>query len=300
MTDEQARKTAKGHIAAKRALIAVGTVAVTAAVAYGAYKYYDNNIDRTISAKQSMQTVHAGDAAERLKAGNPFFATYQQRDNTIYASKVFSHFKDTSNVTTFYTDEGIKVASRGTGRKIMQDLMSSNPELKEFVNKDRMLSKYSNNPKKLYDQFNKHLVLRGEDNDRAHKIFYDALRSKGYGAVIDVNDAKLEGWTYNPVIVFDNQIKHITSSTVATPEHLGPERLLKAAKFSYERKILNNPLSDPSIKIAAGVGAYSTVVTAAQSGSFVKAYKREHPKTKLTDFQIVSMYMQAQQASSKK
>ena len=300
MTDEQARKTAKGHIAAKKALIGIGAVAVTAAVAYGAYKYYDNNIDRVISPKQAMQTVHMGDAAERIKPGSPFFATYTKADNTIYASKVFTHFTDTSSVTSFYTDEGVKVASRGTGRKVFKDLMSTNPELREFVKKSPMLSKYENKPKELYDHFNKHLVLRGEENDKIHKLFYDALKSKGYGAVIDVNDSKLEGFTYNPVIVFDNQIKHITSSTIATPEHLGAKRLAKAGSLAYSRHILNNPLNDPIVMNTAVIGASASISLAANAGPFVAKYKKSHPNTKLTDFQIVSMYINNQQAKTKK
>lgn len=300
MSDEQAKKTAKGHIAAKKALIGIGAVAVTAAVAYGAYKYYDNNVDRVISPKQIMQTVHDGPISERLKPGNPFYATYTKADNTIYASRVFSHFKDGSNVSTFYTDEGVKVASRGTGRKIFKELMSSNPDLKEFVKESDWLSKYENKPKELYDRFNKHLVVRGDENDRIHKIFYDALKEKGYGAVIDVNDSKLEGFTYNPVIVFDNQVKHITSSTPATPEHLGASRTAKAGALSYARHLLNKPLDDPFIMNAAVLGASSSVSLAVNSAPFVRSYKKQHPNTKLTDFQIVSMYIQGQQSKSKK
>ena len=290
-SDAEATRMAKNQIRTEKILIGIGATAMTAAAAYVAYKHYDNVADRLISPKHMMQTVHEGEAAERLKSGNPFFATYTKADNTIYASKVFSHFSEKSNVTQFYTDEGIKVASRKTGAKVFNDLLKENAELKKFVDETPMLRKHASNPKKLYDQFNKHLVLRGEKNDKMHGVFYEALRKRGYGAVMDINDSKLEGFTFNPVIVFDNQIKHITSSTKATEEHLGLGRLTKAASLSSMRKTINKPLSDPNITQAALIGAGSTTISAMYANDYVKQYKRQHPNTQLTDWQITTMYM---------
>jgi hypothetical protein len=293
-SEAEAEKIAKGQMLAKKILIGAGAVAVTAVVAYGVYKYRDNNVDRLISSKQILQTVHTEDAAERLKSGNPFFATYTKKDNKIYASKVFSHFTDQSKITHFYTDDGIKVASRGTGRKIFEDLMENNSEFKEFVSKQGMFRRPDKlselqKPKKLYDLFNKHLVLRGEYNDRIHNIFYDALRNKGYGAVIDVNDSKLEGFTYNPIIVFDKQIKHITGSTQANATHLSTKRFMEAARSSMTRKMLNRPLSDPAIQSAALVGVGSSAISGLTTGTFIKEYKKAHPNTQLTNHQIAAI-----------
>ena len=290
-SDKESERLTNGQIKTERVLATIGTIAIVSLTAYGAYKYYDNNIDRSISSKHIMQTVHKDSIGDRLKPGNPFYATYTKKDHTIYASKVFSHFRDGSKVTRFYTDDGIKVASRGTGRKIFNDLMKNNPEMNQFVKSDKLLSKHVSNPKKLYDQFNKHLVLRGEDNDRIHNMFYDALRSRGYGAVIDVNDSKLEGFTYNPVIVFDKQMKHITSSTAATPEELGVKRMAKAAGLSSLRKMLNNPLSHPDVAQLAVVGTASSVASAVGANNYVKTYKKRHPNTNLTDWQISTMYL---------
>ena len=108
---------------------------------------------------------------------------------------------------------------------------------------------------------------------------------------MDINDSKLEGFTYNPVIVFDNQIKHITSSTIATKEHLGIARTAKAAKLSRMRKTLNRPLSDPNVAQIALIGGTSAAVTSVQAGNFVRQYKRQHPNTNLSDWQITTMYM---------
>lgn len=290
-SDKEAERLTKGQLKTEKILATVGTVAVASLAAYGAYKFYDNRIDRIIKPGQGMQTVHFGDAADRLKAGNPFYATYTKRDNTIYASKVFSHFTDQSNVTRFYTNDGIKVASRHTGQKVFKDLLKNDPELKSFVESDKLLSKYKSNPKKLYDQFNRHLVLRGGDNDKMHGKFYEALKKRGYGAVIDINDSKLEGFTYNPVIVFDNQIKHITSSTQATSKELGTKRLAEARTWVRARKTLNKPLNNPTVVKATAIGMYSSAAMSVGAGNYIKQYKRKHPNTELTDFQISTMYM---------
>lgn len=147
--DEQARKSAKGQVATEKALMVVGGMAVAAAVGYAAYRYRDITKDRFISPKQAMQTVHQGDISDRIQPGNPFYASYTKKDNTIYASKVFSHFTDKSNVTRFYTEDGIKVASEKTGRKIFDDLVKTNPEVAAY---SKRIGKFDQG-RKAYERF---------------------------------------------------------------------------------------------------------------------------------------------------
>jgi hypothetical protein len=293
-SDEDAARLAKGQLKTERILIGIGAVAAATAIAYGTYKMTDNRMDKFISSKQVMQTVHKEDAADRLSSGNPFYATYKKADHTIYASKVFSHFGESSKVTQFYTDEGVKVASRNTGRKVLDDLLKSNEELRKYTMEDLKLAGKSS--KDRYDIFNQKLVFRtggkdGIDHDKFHNMFYDELKKRGYGAVIDVNDSKIEGFTFKPVIMFDNQVKRIISSTKATAEDLSDRRTLKAISLVKKKKLLDKPLSDPVVAGAAIVGGYSTVITSIGAHDYVRAYKLDHPNTKLSDFQITTMYL---------
>lgn len=293
-SDVKAARLAKGQIRTERVLIGVGAATAAAAITYGSYKMYDNRIDKVISAKETIQTVHKEDAAERLASGNPFYATYKKADNTIYASKVFSHFGESSKITQFYTDDGVKVASRNTGRKVLDEMLETNEELRKYTMEDLKLSGKSS--KKRYDLFNQRLVFRtggkdGIDHDKFHNMFYDELRKRGYGAVIDVNDAKIEGFTFKPVIMFDKQKKHIISSTKASEKELGTERFLKAARYVRRKKVLENPMNSPAVKTAALYGASSTLVTSMNAKDYIKLYKIEHPNTSLTDFQITTMYL---------
>lgn len=302
--DEKAAKAAKGRVAAERSLIVAGSVAVAATAAYAGYRYWDNTKDRMISPEQVMQTVHKGDAATRMQPGSPFYATYGKKDNTIYASKVFSHFTDESKITKFYTEDGIKVASEKTGRKILDDLIKTNPEVKAYMDKIGD----SGDIKKKYHKFNWSLVLRndsattvgtkyaGLDHDKVHNIFYEELRKRGYGGIIDTNDSKREGFTFNPVIVFDKQAKHVISSTKATKEQLSSAQLAKGIAYAKQRRTLLNPTNDPVI-LASGVGFLTSIGITTSTGKelkaraeFVEQYKKDHPNTKLSNSEINQMY----------
>lgn len=303
-SDEEAKRTANGQVKTERALKVIGGVALTAAVAYGAYRYYDVHKDRYIRPYMPMQTVHTGDVSGRIKPGNPFYASYTKRDNTIYASKVFSHFTDQSNVTRMYTEDGIKVASEGTGRKIFDELVKTNPEVAEY---SKRIGKFGKG-RKAYERFNYSLVLRNDsdtakkmrlsdlDHDKVHNIFYDELKKRGYGAVLDVNDSRREGFTFNPVIVFDNQKKHVISTTKASDRQLRGDLYLKGRKYARMRKKTLNPVKSSTL-VLAGYGYMSSIGAAKNTNRnldrqvrFVQQYLKEHPNTKLTNAQIAKLY----------
>lgn len=309
LSDSDAQKRAEGRVKTDRVLKAVGAAAVTAAVAYVGYRYYDATADRYISPDKIMQTVHKDDITERIKPGSPFFATYTKADNTIYASKVFTHFTSDSKITRFYTKDGIKVASEKTGKKIYDELVKTNPEVAEYA---RVLKsagiKSSRNP---YERFNYSLVLRNHgpttlklgvahlDHDKVHNIFYDELKKRGYGAVMDINDKKVEGFTFNPVIVFDDQIKNVVGTVKASAEDLGPSRTLKGAAYSTARKRLLKPVNLLNPYTAAGAyyvtalgisRASETRKINATTSRVVNSYRQEHPNTKLTDKEILEIH----------
>lgn len=306
-SDKDARQAAKGQVVSERVLMAVGGVAVAAAVGYGVYRYRDITKDRVIAPNQVMQTVHKGDISGRIDPGNPFYASYTKKDNTIYASKVFSHFGKDSNVTQFYTKDGIKAASEKTGRKIFDELVKTNPEVAEY---SKRMGKFGEG-RKAYERFNYSLVLRNNsetakkmgvgdlDHDKVHNIFYNELKKRGYGAVIDVNDSRKEGFTFNPVIVFDDQIKHVVGTTKATDSQLHGEQALKGMKYAKQRMTINKPamlLANPAV-LATGYGyLYSVGATAKQNKElngkikFIEEYRKEHPDTKLSNARIAAMY----------
>lgn len=298
-TDKQAKVLSDGERRAKKALLITGGVVLTAAVVYGAYRYRDYSKDSLIKAGKLLQTVHTEDAAVRLAPGNPFYATFKRQDNTTYASRVFSHLKGESNITRFFTEDGIKVASHKSSKKTFMDLYYKNPEFKKYVGKSQTFlgnQDYEFSPKELNKQFlkfSKNLVLRTQpggyvDHDAGHKLFYDALSKKGYGGLVDVNDAFIEGFTRKPTIIFNDTVKHIVSSTKVTEKELGTARLAKGLSYAIPRQIMNKPLDSSFVKASALVGATST-------GSYllnlkvITDYKTKHPGTKLTEQEILRL-----------
>ena len=217
-----------------------------------------------------------------------------------------------------YTKDGVKVASEATGRKIFNELCKTDPQLKQYADS---IGSFGGNPKKAYRRFNYSLVVRNDsesakqlgwdklDHDSMHKKFYNELKKRGYGAVIDVNDSKVESFTFNPVIVFDDQIKNVISTTKATPKDLGVAKMSKAIAWASLRKSLNQPIrSNPGIVTygAAGLAALGITTknviednrTVDRKVAFVEQYMKEHPNTKLTTAQINKMYKK--QLSKKK
>lgn len=296
-TEEQAKILSDGERRAKKALMITGGVVLTAAVAYGAYRYHDYAKDSLIKASQSIQTVHREAVEERLAPGNPFYASFTKKDKAIYASPFFSHFKDSSQVTNFYTKEGIKVASNKSGEKIFKQLLDDDQGFREYT---RMIGIDHGTPTgKAYLKFNKALVQRTHapegmlldflpDHDKNHNVFYTKLKSLGYGGVIDLNDSVIEGFTHKPTIIFSDTHKYITSSTKATAEELGKSRESKSRAYATARKIMRQPLKNQGVQIAAIVGASSTTSYLTNLKS-ITDYKVKHPKTKLSEKEILKL-----------
>lgn len=142
----------------------------------------------------------------------------------------------------------------------------------------------------------KKMGLGDLNHDKVHKIFYDELKKRGYGAVIDVNDSRKEGFTFNPVIVFDNQIKHVIGTTKASDSQLHGEQALKGIKYAMQRKASLNPLTDPAIAATGYAYLYAVGIATNknteldQRTEFVNQYLKDHPNTRKSRSQIAEMY----------
>ena len=109
-------------------------------------------------------------------------------------------------------NQDIKVAGQKNARKVFEDLYKNDSEFRNEVKKLGFASenahglnpaKGSGNFKKMYENFNTNLIGTNHESIPAKK-FYEALKSKGYSAVQDINDIKFSGYNAsNPLIVFD-------------------------------------------------------------------------------------------------
>lgn len=285
---EEAEKLAKGRVTTEKTLSIVGGVAAVALAGYAAYRIHDWSADSFIEPGQAIQTSHHGSHKERLKPGNPFYAAFEKKDKVSYASKVFSHFDEKSQVTTFTTKYGINVASRRNGEKIFKEMMETNPEFKKRVTESSIPRMAKKSKISLYDSFCYNLVKRGGEDEKRNQMFYETLRKHGYGAVIDSFDSKTSRWTYKPIIIFDKQQKMVKSVETGM-KYMTSKQEGKALSYAGLRKFLTTPISSIAANTTIGTAAAIGISNSSNNKAYINAYRQRYPRSKLTDKEILDL-----------
>ncbi len=184
----------------RAAAIAIGCAAVVgASVAYNLVSEQNIVNDFTLSGGTEMYRVASSDSTEMR---DMFYATTNKIDATKYAgmyaqqkqvqAKFLGKSKDIyQKVLSSKSD--IKVAGSKTAKEVYEQLYKTDPDFKKA------------NFGLSYDAFNKGSIM-SDKNSGENKKFFEALQAKGYGGVIDINDAKYSGYEANkPVILFNQQ-----------------------------------------------------------------------------------------------
>lgn len=217
LTDEQAQAAANKRIRTEKILAASAALTVTACAAYVANKKLKDRIDGVIKAGDQMQRISMTDNGGKLH--DVFYAAKGDHDIKRYegmlgatrSKQVGSAYKLKLEAT-----RDIKVASKDHAAKIFEDLYKNDDNFRKSVanyvgnnvhgGNSVDLSKASGrNMKKMYENFNSHLVNMRHDPSKVDQAFYDKLKKAGYGAIQDVNDMKFSGYNAkNPLIVFDH------------------------------------------------------------------------------------------------
>lgn len=217
LTDEQAQAAANKRIRTEKILAASAALTVTACAAYVANKKLKDRIDGVIKAGDQMQRISMTDNGGKLH--DVFYAAKGDHDIKRYegilgatrSKQVGSAYKLKLEAT-----RDIKVASKDHAAKIFEDLYKNDDNFRKSVanyvgnnvhgGNSVDLSKASGrNMKKMYENFNSHLVNMRHDPNKVDQAFYDKLKKAGYGAIQDVNDMKFSGYNAkNPLIVFDH------------------------------------------------------------------------------------------------
>lgn len=217
LTDEQAQAAANKRIRTEKILAASAALTVTACAAYVANKKLKDRIDGVIKAGDQMQRISMTDNGGKLH--DVFYAAKGGHDIKRYegmlgatrSKQVGSAYKLKLEAT-----RDIKVASKDHAAKIFEDLYKNDDNFRKSVanyvgnnvhgGNSVDLSKASGrNMKKMYENFNSHLVNMRHDPNKVDQAFYDKLKKAGYGAIQDVNDMKFSGYNAkNPLIVFDH------------------------------------------------------------------------------------------------
>ena len=217
LTDEQAQAAANKRIRTEKILAASAALTVTACAAYVANKKLKDRIDGVIKAGDQMQRISMTDNGGKLH--DVFYAAKGGHDIKRYegmlgatrSKQVGSAYKLKLEAT-----RDIKVASKDHAAKIFEDLYKNDDNFRKSVanyvgnnvhggNSVNLSKTSGRNMKKMYENFNSHLVNMRNDPNKVDQAFYDKLKKAGYGAIQDINDMKFSGYNAkNPLIVFDH------------------------------------------------------------------------------------------------
>lgn len=218
LTDEQAQAAANKRIRTEKILAASAALTVTACAAYAANKKLKDRIDGVIKAGDQMQRISMTDNGGKLH--DVFYAAKGDHDIKRYegmlgaarSKQVGSAYKLKLEAT-----RDIKVASKDHAAKIFEDLYKNDKEFRDSAIRYARINVQGKNAvldlsksdartmKKMYENFNSHLVNMRNDPNKVDQAFYDKLKKAGYGAIQDINDMKFSGYNAkNPLIVFDH------------------------------------------------------------------------------------------------
>lgn len=298
-SDKQAKQIAKSREWYKKAAIGALTIAaVGGAVALGSYAVRKYGV-KTLKAGSILQTVHAGDIAERI-GKESFYASYTKADNAIY--KGFFGRAGT-NITKLAAKQDIKIAPEAHAHKIFMETVKENPRISYLENgKEHSLTfrayllKQGINPDKAsslktYRAFNHDLVHKSKPiYNAAHEAFYKNMKAKGYGALTDSYNAfGTHGYSYRPIIVFgDVKFDVAQQSVVSAASHMRNFNVASLVSSTRPSGALTGNLAVVGATAAAMVGVSENKVQAREN--FAKQYKKDHPNTPKTDAQIKRMY----------
>lgn len=258
-TQDQARALAQSKIRGERVAIALGAIAVTAAVA-GAVHYRNKYVlDQYIPEDMPIKRITV-DADPTHLHDRAFYATTKKRDQAKYVGLLGQLRQEQQmrfngnnplpvNEITIKT-KGAKVASIKSGRDAYRELLRTNPEFAQ-------LNRYSN-----YERFNRKGLISDNRNDRRMQdIFYKHLHDKGYDGVIDINDIKGGFKAKAPTIFFGGQVANGRDIIKSAEYRQVPlEEMAKAN--ARERGIL---IARATMKSVATTPAFAIGATAAAS-----------------------------------
>lgn len=279
LSQEEAEAAASRRIRTEKILGASAALTVGACVAYAAVKSRKARIDGVIKAGETMQRIEMKDTNGRLH--DVFYVSKGEHDNKRYYNMLgATRQKQTGEAFLMNLESSgdIKVASRRNAEKVFKDLYNSDQEFrlrvcqqanKHFsgrnkVDPNKMLRGNTSEMRKLYENFNSNLIDIRDKGSGADKKFYNALKSKGYGAVQDINDMKFSGYNAkNPLIIFDNSKKNVMVTSVKKIEkNLAEDGLnesLKAVGETMAKRSLERwgPISAGALTLSA-VSTYAS------------------------------------------
>lgn len=314
MTQNEAEIAAYKRVRTERIIAVTAGLTVTAATAYVAYKHYDKNVDKIIKSGTLLQNISTD---SNKGVSDAFYASKTRMDNTKYRG-IYGHnlkfgpFGTLNNAvyeTKIGVNKNLKLASKKSATKALAELVKSDKEFAgdlkthfdnlsgNFITpKQNMVVKKAISSlgsgkvnSDVYDALNIGLADHSPTGQSVSKVFYETLKSKGYDAIKDINDAKYSGYkSSNPLIIFNAASKTAISSV----RELGEREVKKSMKIGYA-DIFGKEIVKTGAAYAAvtfGVNAVAKASVNKTNTELVNDYRKKHPQSTLSYNEIVKNY----------
>lgn len=315
MSKEEAEIAAYKRVKTEKILAVSAGVAVASAAAYVAYKQYDKNVDKVLKSGTTLQNISSD---SNKGVSDAFYASLNKSDNTkyrgIYGNTIKSSGKDVYE-TKIKATKDLNMASQKSARNALNELLNEDPQFRKSFDAQlrswkesteigkmfgnatpgqaRVMKKASESYKNgkidsnVYDAFNSMLVDHTNSNARyVSEKFYDKLKSKGYDAILDINDKKNSGYhSKKPIIVFNGGSK----LSVDSIRQVGSSEIENAKEKGYMDimvKSLAPQVAATGMGVAAGMLG-SKYSSSKNDDKIVREYIKEHPNTKLSYKEIL-------------
>lgn len=287
-----------------------GATALTAAVAYAAYRHYDSSVDRFLDSGVELKRVSS---SKDLSVHDGFYAVLSKNrlDVTKYAGNFANELGGGYQKTIKVGSEGIRLASEKSGASALKNILSSREdvenlsyELQRAKAAFAMMGRQGNvaacekairslNRGKINRDVYKGLVsaagVFGADTSSSlgeyRQKLFDQLRSNGYGAIQDVNDKYFSGYHAKmPVIVID-----AGKAAVESVRYISDAERTRNAAIGTTDMVLAKlaPVALRDVGIYAGVKAAHKYRTKSQEAKKVEEYRKKHPGTTKSYTEIV-------------
>lgn len=278
--------------------VSAGVTAV-AATAYLAKKYHLNFAeDKVIPPSTVLQNMNV---ADKMDLNKSLYVSYKNADKKKYFGLYGNQLSNISNnaikkTTVSVGNSGLKVVSHKNAKDIFAKTFSNKEDmkiLKDFVNSPRLAgdqryailadkAKRSINKGQIDNNVYKLFNVQANYDKKAKALqdkFFKTLKEKGYGGIEDLNDRLYSGYkSKNPLIVFggDKVLDIQSSKTVDVGRDVIQKQFLK--EFG---KLQVNNLKTPALAVG-GLGAAASISNIQAEKNYVKAYRQEHPNSKLS------------------
>ena len=312
MSAEEAEIAAYKRARTEKIIAGLAGATIASAAAMVTYKHYKNTVDTVIKPGTLLQNINR-DGENGIK--DAFYFSMNKSDNKKYRGLLGGTIleeQDDAYETTIAVNKAIKVASPKTAQRVLLEMVQNEHNrdlLKDRIQGYRNAFRERRDPrtpvfskainaliegkvdKNVYDALN--IALVGNHNTELNKKFYNLLKSKGFDAIMDMNDKKYSGYSAkNPMIAFGvgqkaavSCVKKLDNMAV---RDLDVSELHKLLAKSYLKKTALQVLPLAVIPLTAPITA--AIARPKIRDRIVADYRKEHPNTKLSYNEILDNY----------